>query len=353
MALNSILAHRIDRATTSIASTVIFSDAEWQQTETSDACFRELKQTSLKRSGKEYGCLRDDHPFKQALTELYNENITLHRFSELALTEFKTHLDNSEACINHHIVIADEALESARIMHLYFLKQEPAHLINTHLALEQTPVLNTTIQFGLKINISELLSNDEEAQKRSVTLYKNRSDKILNTFLEQTTGFGDKKDIASDTEALLETVNHYTKTMPNDVASFTQHQVVNYCLEQEKSGEPVAIKALSNELAKQFDDHQQSFSTADSGSYTPPPKFENFVSENQPEIKKELIADKNKLKNFIRISGRNEQMSMSFSSSCLGDSVVYDPSTDSLIVKSIPSSLKARLIKVVQGSHEE
>lgn len=350
MALNTILAHRIERATTSIASTVIFSENEWPQTEASDACFRELKQASLKRSGKDYGCLKADHSFRKAVTELHEENINLHGFSELALAELKTHLDDSETCMYHHVIVADETLENTRVVHLYFLEQENAHFIDGHLALEQTPVLNTAIKFGLKINLGELFSDNEDEQKRAVTLFKNRSDKLINAVLESASGFGDKKDVGSDTEVLLETVSNYTKAMPNDVASFAQHQVVNYCLEQEKSGEPVAIKSLSNELAKQFDDHQESFS---SGSYTPPPKFENFVSENEPKIKNELIADKNKLKNFIRISGRNEQMSMSFSSSCLGDSVVYDPSTDSLIVKSIPSSLKARLIKVVQSGSDE
>jgi Nucleoid-associated protein len=47
----------------------------------------------------------------------------------------------------------------------------------------------------------------------------------------------------------------------------------------------------------------------------------------------------------VRISGRDELMSMSFASDCLGETIVYDAETDSLTIRKIPSALKARLMK--------
>jgi nucleoid-associated protein len=41
---------------------------------------------------------------------------------------------------------------------------------------------------------------------------------------------------------------------------------------------------------------------------------------------------------------------MSFSSSCLGDTIVYDPATDSLTIRNIPTGLKARLAKHLKGN---
>ena len=78
------------------------------------------------------------------------------------------------------------------------------------------------------------------------------------------------------------------------------------------------------------------------------PVFSDFVSTTHPSAKPEIITDTSKLRQFVRLSGRNNQLSMSFASSCLGDSIVYDPSTDSLTIKDIPPRLKARLIKLAQ-----
>jgi nucleoid-associated protein len=75
------------------------------------------------------------------------------------------------------------------------------------------------------------------------------------------------------------------------------------------------------------------------------PHFAHFARTTQPEAKNEWIPDKAQLKNYVRISGRDEQMSMSFASACLGDTVVYDTNSDSLIIKNIPASLKAKLME--------
>jgi len=50
----------------------------------------------------------------------------------------------------------------------------------------------------------------------------------------------------------------------------------------------------------------------------------------------------------VRLSGRNDQLSMSFSADCLGESIVYDKNTDSLVISNIPGPLKLKLIKHLQ-----
>ena len=73
--------------------------------------------------------------------------------------------------------------------------------------------------------------------------------------------------------------------------------------------------------------------------------FASYVEAQQPALKREIIPDSSQIRNFVRISGRNELLSMSFASNCLGESVVYDSDADCLTIKSIPSSLKSKLIK--------
>jgi nucleoid-associated protein len=128
--------------------------------------------------------------------------------------------------------------------------------------------------------------------------------------------------------------------------------VVDYCLEQNKVGKPVVISELSTQLKENPPVRPKKIN--DAGENTPNetpvslPEFSDFVASTQPEAKPELITDTSKLRQFVRLSGRNNQLSMSFASSCLGDSIVYDPNTDSLTIKDIPPRLKARLIKLAQ-----
>ena len=349
MALTHIIAHKIEKGAAETNQRVSIKEEAWSLNEASEFCFKELKRGVLQRSSKDYGCLAGDHPFQALVERLSNQSIDFVGFSHETMALFDKHLSTTDLSLNHHVIMALESLENSQVVHCYFLEQEHAQYIDHQQDIESTLVLDTSVRFGLKLNLTELADKDDNVNSRAVVLLRCRGDKQMNIFLEQASGFGNKKDIASDTDALLESINHYSQSLPEEVASFTKNQAVEYCLEQEKRGEPVAIKSLSSQLHEQLDAHKSRFSAHDTGKYTPPPKFDNFVLENNKNIKNEIIADKNRLKNFIRISGRNEQMSMSFSSSCLGDSVVYDPNTDSLIVKSIPASLKSRLVKLLQN----
>lgn len=349
MALKQLIAHDIQRPSNSGSVELSLREAPWPINDVSLVCFNAVKQGSLSRSNKDYGGLDPDHPFTALVSKLDSDDINFQAFSTESMSLFKKTLADSELSIHYHVLFALESLESGKVLHSYFLEQNEAYYIDAKLDIEPSLSLDTVIKFGLKVNIAELLDTESDKHNRAITLFRFRGDKAVNAFLEKSTGFGNKQDIGSETDALLETVTEYTRKLPDDVASFTKSQVVNYCLEQDKSGEKVALKDLSNELAEQLDAHQSSFASSSEQSYTPPPRFENFALENNKDLSHELIADKNKLKNFMRISGRNEQMSMSFSSSCLGDSIVYDPSSDSLTVKNIPSSLKSRLMKLIQN----
>lgn len=341
-------------------ASVSVTESSWPNDADSERCFKSLKQTSLRRGAKDYASLREGD-FKLLLTPLFAaaEDHTLEAafkvFTSQLAERIKTSLSDSGARLNTHLITALERLEAGLIVHLYAAEQTDAQYIDAEQRLAETSVLNTqTITFGMKINLSDAFSEDNQKADHACILFRPRGDKPCNDFLEKLADIGDKKDIASETEALLQTVTEYTESMPDDLATFTRNEVVNYCLEHEKSGEPVVISELSNSLAKQFQGNDNGFEASTDSAYTPPKKFENFIlesstSDDTPKLKSELIPDKSKLRNFIRISGRNEQLSMSFSSSCLGEAVVYDAQTDSLIIKSIPSSLKARLIKHVQG----
>jgi nucleoid-associated protein len=173
-------------------------------------------------------------------------------------------------------------------------------------------------------------------QKNYLSLYKGRGDKELADFFTHFIGLGEPLDTGSATEAFLHMVNDYTQSMDTERATEAKAQVVDYCVQQDKLGETVEFQALSKNLADTSNDESEE-------------QFAKFIAQYQesrelPEDE-ELIPDRNRIRQFMRISGRSDELSMSFNADCLGESIIYDSGTDSLTITSIPNSLKMRLMK--------
>jgi nucleoid-associated protein len=164
-----------------------------------------------------------------------------------------------------------------------------------------------------------------------ISIVKYRNDKEFSEAFLNFIGFTDKVDQKAQTAELIEVVEQYAEQLDDQTASQTRHTLVNYCLEQAKLDKPVVIEELSQQI-----NHEKSAEIA------------HFIQTNSHSLNKEIIPDTGALRSLVRLSGRNEVMSMSFSSDCIGSAVVYDTDSDSLIIKSIPPALKTRLLKLLR-----
>ncbi|ABD80709.1 nucleoid-associated protein [Saccharophagus degradans] len=347
MALTRIIAHRIERTVPTEQARIQTRQTCWSQDGRIEECFREMKQAALKRSGKDYGRFSDDranHPLASWLEEYHAEKMSFESFTAKAMAHIKLELDKTEVVTGAFFVFAHEKLEEADFLHIYFVQHNSGQYIDAELEMAESFYLDTDgVRLAAKINLDDWLGEDVHRKNNAVTLLRWRGEKELSEVFEASIGFAEKIDLTAETEAFLEVVNEYTKELPDVVKEYTKAQVVDYCMEQDKVGKPVVIKELSTQLIE-----APKLPTEE--SYTPPPPFSEFIKQNKPLAKPELIPDKAKLRQYVRISGRNDFLSMSFASSCLGDTVVYDAESDSLTIKNIPPSLKSRLLKHVRES---
>lgn len=354
MALLHITAHRIQRLDPSSTSTTSHRDQCWEKNGPIEECFRELKVSVIKRFTKEYGRFSDnygDYPLSSWLTHFKEEKISFDSFSKKAIEHFKVEIDKHEVPIDGFLFFAHEKLETDEIIHLFFVQHNSAQFIDGNLDINESFYLDTSnIQLSAKINISDWQSNDSHRVANAITLLRWRGEKEITDAFVNLIGFSDKVDLGAETDIFLKTVSDYTKSLPETEAFQTKKKVVEYCLEQDKSGKPVVIAELATQLNNQ---DISSTVSKDSGTITKLPDFAEFVAEHKPAHKPELIPDRSKLNQFVRISGRDHKLSMSFSSSCLGDSIVYDPESDSLTIHNLPSGLKSRLTKHLQNKSSE
>ncbi|BFM16065.1 nucleoid-associated protein YejK [Maricurvus nonylphenolicus] len=294
---------------------------------------RELKQAYVSKAGKSYGQFTRDAGSAQVaswLREFSEERLGFESFSRKFCEHLQQVLGEVEAEFEGHILFAVETLADADILFVFALQHSEGMYVDGDLDFKGTRYLDVKgIRLGAKVNITDWLTDEPSY----LSVLRSRGDKELTDAFMNCMGFTDQRDVAAETTEFLDIVTAYTAKMPEEEAQECRSKVVDYCLEQDKLGEPVVIESLSEHV-----------------SDSAPEQLAKFVAEQQQEARPALIPDRKQLRQFVRISGRNDELSMSFSSECLGSSIMYDKGTDSLTITNIPGPLKMRLLQHLQKS---
>lgn len=338
MALTHIIAHRISRQHDN-QTQIQLSPKKWDHNGLIEECFRELKHAMMKRHNKSYGQFSDDFgqfPFSSWLKDFIEDKSSFERFIAQIMQLFSDELDKTEIIIDGFLFFAYEKLEYDTLFHLFFAQQSSALQIASQTSVQEIDYLDTNIELGAKINISDWQSNDPHRTSNALTLLQWRGEKEFTDVFQNVLGFTNKIDIRADTERFLQSVNNYTEQLNDEHAYQTKKKIVDFCLEQDKQGQTVCMNELSVQLNN------------DSPKDNKRLNFIDFMGK-QTFDKPELIPDKGQLRQFVRISGRDHRLSMSFSSNCLGDSIIYDDKSDSLTIRHVPPALKGRLKKHLEG----
>ncbi len=351
MPIEAIIAHRITRASPSDSPKVRIATSLWPGDGLHESLFRDMKTSVLRRAGKEYGRFSEDRaefPFASWLTQFHSQSIGFERLSEHFAHQFAHALNTTDCVVDANLVIGYETLEQSNQLHFFWVEHETGLYLDGDLTVNTSTYLDIEgIRLAAKIDLNDWFSDEDYRKANAIALLRWRGEKPLSDAFVSALGFCEKLDLAAETDTFLESVSQYTEALPEEVAKHTHKQVVHYCLEQAADDKPVVLAELAQHVHDTLPDPKECPTP-----FAPPPKFDDYVQQHNTKTKPEFIPDKNRMRNFIRISGRNELLSMSFASSCLGESVIYDPSTDSLTIKQLPSSLKSKLKKWVSPTQE-
>lgn len=337
MSIEKIIIHRLTKPSPSTPCQIQLRPGPVSASGEAQELCREVRNTILRKAGKMYGCLSDDAaeaPLKPLLMQWLEEKMGFQSFSEAILNQLKAVLDGLDGAFDQHVLIFFEQIEAGDALYIALLDHCGGHCLDGELELCATQYLDTqNIPLAAKIKIPELLENQ---QHNYLSICRWRGEKDLSDAFADAIGFANKVDVAADTSQFLELVTHYTQKLPSEQANDTRSQVVEYCLEQDKAGKEVSVQELSQHISAEREQ-----------------PFVDYVSSMQPQVTKPFIADKTQLRNYVRISGRNEQLSMSFASECLGQSVTYDAQSDTITIKDIPAGLKSKLIQHMRAQQNQ
>jgi nucleoid-associated protein len=338
MAFSAIIAHRIQRDAPGSSINTKIRTEEFASTGVLDEFAYDLKGQFIRKSGKQYGRFANEtieFPFSAWLKEYREGRLGFASFTQKAMQHFKSTLDNSEILLDAYVFFVLEKIEAGEFLHIYIVEHMSGLYLDSDIAIADSRYLDIAgLGLAAKINLNEW---DAGESLTYLALLRTRGEKDFSDAFATLVGFSDKHDVKSDTVEFLQIVDNFNETLDEDTARVTRTKVVNYCLEQNKAGKAVVIAELSENLSQEIKSYE-------------PERFVRFVEAAQPDIKGEFIPDSNQLRSYVRISGRNDSLSMSFASDCLGKEVLYDPANDVLTIKNIPPALKARLLKHLQSS---
>jgi nucleoid-associated protein len=209
--------------------------------------------------------------------------------------------------------------------------------------------------FGICIDTSALKKEQEEGKRsdeKYFTFSFGRGDKPVQKLFSDFAGFIDTLDTEQETQEFLQIVEEYASTLPEDQSAETKTKVIEYCVEQDKQGESVEFKTLSGQLDSNAPEKFEQFvalkkrerrEVRPRSESTMNDETSNELAHGESVMKTELIPDRKSLKNYLRYSGKNKEVTLSFAATALGTDISFDASENTLTIKNLPSRLLKQL----------
>ena len=342
MPVTQFITHQISKAGAQDGAKVIYSDQQPEVDDYANKVMAQLRSIFIGRAGKRYGRFNPEAPQVKALTLDWLEGKqSFLSYTQTLVKFFANHLDNSPLEIEGYLAVVVEEIADGERLYVFHIREKTNVALNSQMELTETRYIDfSNTGFALCLNTDVLKGGEEE---KYLSFSYGRGEKALQNAFSEFIGFTDTINVEEETQEFLEIVNKYTKLLSEDQAVETKAKVVEYCMEQDKYGAPVEFKALSQEL-----DERE------------PERFEKFVIEQReearkqtptgednpvaPEVRNEFIPDRKSLKNYVRYSGKNKDVTLSFSAAVLGDDVRFNAQNGSLVLTNLP----ARLLKQLQ-----
>lgn len=329
MSLNHCILHKIERTAPGGDITLALKADENNSSGPIFSLFEQLKHSFQRSSQKQFGHFDpnlEDNPLPAWIKQQQEDKIAFHSFSQRYVEDLKIKLDDSEDAFSAHILVAQETIMEQSMLYIFWINHVESIYIDSNMEVANTRYIDTKkISFAIKLDLEEWL---EQNSPKYLSMITSRGDKVITDAFSRSIGFGSGVDTVKETTSFLAIVDQYTETLPEEKAVETKTKVLDYCVEQDKRGEPVVFEEISQQINE-----------------AAPLEFSSFVSDQQETPSPTLNTDRGSLKRYMRFFGRDKNISISFSSDLFGEHIRFEPESGRLTISAVPKSLKQQLIK--------
>ncbi len=327
MQITHAIAHYLQRDTDSDAK-LSLREKELSINEQTERLFESLKKSFKSRLTRQHGSFSSESEsalLKRELSGFINKEQTISELSTSFMERLKKEVDSKGIEINSHFLFFAEESKSQHFFYLFVTNQSESLAIDETLDVTSHYYIDTGATLsGVKIDITEWQKNRAYPY---LTQVPPKGNVLLSDTLQELSGFDNCIDKEEATNTFLEGVEAFTKHVPEENIKEYRNKVVDYCIEKEQKDEPINIPGLSKEL-NGIDCEQ----------------FVREMLSHNPKNQEEVIIDRRSLKKYVRFSGREKDLAISFSSFQLNERVFYDEASDTLSIKGLPKVLRNQLL---------
>lgn len=196
---------------------------------------------------------------------------------------------------------------------------------NNHLDLNN-------IQLAARIDLTEWQADKDS--RKYISFIRGRAGRKVADFFLDFMGCVEGVNTKAQNKTLMNAVEDFVASsdLTKDERQQCRNKVFEYCSERFDEGADIEIKDLADELADQGMD-----------------SFYDFARGGSYDLDEEFPADKSTLRQLKKFSGTGGGVTLSFDGGHLGQRVIYDPISDTILIKGVPANLKDQLDRRLKG----
>lgn len=279
------------------------------------------------KTGKAFGKLGQARFFSRELKRMYDSEVDFIEFTSIAMNELKGHLAAQPLATGGYLIFVDFENRGTQYFMVVMLKSKEGLSFDDELELMDANHLELDkLHFAARVDVDAW---QEDVGWNYVSFVKGRASTSVTVYFKEFLGIEEFSESVKTTQKLITAVtNYYRQELgldSNDVEEYKK-TVHDYCSTKHENEEPIFLDELSRFLDEEN-----------------PTKFMEYAQESY-EIPNEFQVDKSKLRKFLRYSGKDKGVSISFTSEVFGSRVKYDPEEDILTINQIPATLKKQLV---------
>ncbi len=334
MPISHVIAHHISKLTSEDAI-LSLRDSELAINTQQSSLFDSLKNSLNSRISRKHGSFDpevESAMLASGIDGFSSDSTSFQPFTTQFMTQLEERLNKENGDINAHFLFFIESSAEQSVFYLFIVHQNEYLTISDTLDIRPSYSIDTGSSLcGLKLNMDDW---KQRPKYHYLTFVPPKGNEALSDALHDLSGFGNNIDRAKSTKEFLDNLDAFTQHVPEDKQKEFREQVINYCEEQESKDEAVHIPTLS-----------QSIEGIDCEKFIREMLPHNPAqTESDEDFEPELMIDKKSLRRYIKFSGRDKDLSLTFSTNQLDDSVFYNENEETLTIKNIPKGLKKQLI---------
>lgn len=299
-----------------------------------EAMVEELHQTYSSKAGKGFGFFGvhgDDgeaNPaFKNALQSYLENALGFVELSAAAGKLLQEELSKYDFSQGGFLLLALYQHMATDYLFVALLNAKSSMTVLDDMELTQNDHLDlTNLQLAARIDLTEW-QRDSESRKY-ISFVRGRAGRKVADFFLDFMGCVEGVNAKQQSKELMQAVEDFVAEgdLTKDERQQCRNRVFEYCQEQVETGIDVQLKDLADELAE-------------SGMES----FYDFAKQGEYDLEDNFPADKSTLRQLKKFSGTGGGVSLSFDSTHLGERVIYDPISDTIVIKGVPANLKDQL----------